>query len=73
MGAFGIHRVAPSEQRGVKGGVAVILPVWASKGRRYDVIQDEIVYGWWFAAVRLGFEVMRFGLGTRLTWGWVRG
>lgn len=73
MSVFGFSRIAPSEQRGVKGGIALLVPVWVSKGRRYDVAADEIAFGWWFAVVRLGCEVMRFGVGARLTWGWIRG
>ena len=70
MSMFGIARSLTST------GLSLVLPLWATKGKKYDVGADAMRTGWWLFAIRLSLEALgvpggRHGLSLRLTWAWM--
>lgn len=47
------------------------LPVFISKGKKYDVRKDELVYDWWVLGISFAVDREPWGIYFRINWGWV--
>lgn len=70
MKRFGFYRFTSPSVRDSTKGWRLVVPVWISYGRRYEIYEDEFVTDWWAWTLALSVErLASHGVMLRLTWG----